>query len=137
VGDREFGKIYELSLDDYTDNGETVRRIRVGPHIHQDRKRLIYNNFEVDIERGVGLDKQVDSAGTGKDPQGMLCWSDDGGQTWSNEYWKSFGQIGKYKTRLRWDRLGISRDRIFRLTVTDPAKVVLVDARADIKLSGW
>jgi hypothetical protein len=137
VGDREFGKIYELSLDTYTDNGEIVRRVRTGPHIHSDRKRLSFSNFEVDVERGVGLDKQVDSAGTGKDPQGMLQWSDDGGFTWSNEYWKSFGAIGKYKSRLRWDRLGISRDRIFRLTVTDPAKCVLVDARADIKLSGW
>lgn len=137
VGDREVGKIYELSLNTYTDEGAIVRRVRTGPHIHEDRKRASYKSFELDVERGQGLDGQTSDYGTGKDPQCMLQWSDDGGMTWSNEYWKSFGKIGEYKKRLIWHRLGMSRDRMFRITTSDPSKIILVDARADVTLSGW
>jgi len=128
VGDRVNQNIYELALDDYTDNGDIVRRVRTGPHIHSDRKRLFYKEFEVDIERGVGLD----GVGQGTDPFAFLTWSDDGGRTWSNEYWGSLGKIGEYNIRLHWHRLGMSRDRVFRLVVSDPNKVVLIDARADV-----
>jgi hypothetical protein len=137
VGDRELGKIYELSLDTYTDDGAIVRRVRTGPHIHEDRKRVSYKSFELDVERGQGLDGQVDVAGTGKVPQAMLQWSDDGGMSWSNEYWKSLGSIGQYKVRVIWHRLGMARDRMFRVTTSDPTKIILVDARADLSISGW
>jgi hypothetical protein len=138
VGDRDNQNIYELSLDVYTDNGQVVRRVRTGPHIHSDRKRLYFKEIEIDIERGVGLDGIVDSGinpegSLGKDPQAFLQWSDDGGRTWSNEYWGSLGKIGEYKDRLHWHRLGMSRDRVFRLTISDPVKIVLIDARADVQ----
>jgi hypothetical protein len=29
----------------------------------------------------------------GASPSVMLRWSDDGGHTWSNEHWKSMGQV--------------------------------------------
>jgi hypothetical protein len=130
VGDYRNGKIYSLDLDQYTDNGETVRRVRTGPHIHNDRRRIFFKEFEVDIERGVGLDGN----GQGSDPVAFLQWSDDGGFTWSNEYWGRFGGKGQYKTRLHWHRLGYSRDRVFKLTVTDPVKCVLISARGDLSI---
>ena len=52
VGDYRNGNIYSLDLNVFTDNGEIVRRVRTGPHIHQDRKRLYFREFEIDIERG-------------------------------------------------------------------------------------
>lgn len=126
-GDYQNGNIYEIDLDTYTDNGDIIRRVRTGPHIHQDRKRLFFHEFEVDIERGVGL-----QTGQGIEPYAFLQWSDDGGMTWSHEYWDHFGRVGKYKTRLHWHRLGFSRDRVFRITVADPNKLILIAARADI-----
>lgn len=63
----------------------------------------------------------------------MLQWSDDGGKTWSNEYWKPVGKIGQYKARVNFNRLGMSRDRVFRLTMSDPVKWILVDARIDVE----
>jgi len=128
VGDYRNANIYILDLNNYTDNGKIVRRIRTGPHIHSDRKRIFFKEFEIDIERGVGLD----GVGPAANPQAFLQWSDDGGFTWSNEYWGQFGGRGQYKTRLHWHRLGYSRDRVFRLTVSDPVKTVLIAARADI-----
>lgn len=80
------------------------------------------------MEAGVGL-----ASGQGSDPQAMLQWSDDGGFTWSNEMWAPIGQMGERKRRVRWRRLGKSRDRVFKVTITDPVKVVIVGASVDVK----
>jgi hypothetical protein len=131
VGDFDSGAICTFDLDTYTDNGEIIRRVRTGGHIHSDRKRLFFREFEIDIERGVGLT----GTGQGIDPQGFLSWSDDGGRTWSNEYWGSFGKIGEYLTRMHWHRLGMSRDRVFRFVMSDPVKAIIIDARADVQMA--
>ena len=67
-------------------------------------------------------------------PRAMLRWSNDGGSTWSKEYWQDIGQQGKYTHRAIWRRLGWSRDRIFEVVVTDPIKAVIVSA--NLKASG-
>ena len=61
-------------------------------------------------------------------PKAMLRWSNDGGSTWSKEYWQNIGQQGKYQNRAIWRRLGWSRDRIFEVVVSDPVKAVIVSA---------
>jgi len=61
-------------------------------------------------------------------PKAMLRWSNDGGSTWSKEYWQDLGQQGYYKHRAIWRRLGTARDRIFEVVVTDPIKAVVVSA---------
>jgi hypothetical protein len=61
-------------------------------------------------------------------PQAMLRWSNDGGSTWSKEYWVSIGAMGKYRNRAIWRRLGMARDKVFEVVVTDPVKAVIVSA---------
>ena len=61
-------------------------------------------------------------------PQAMLRWSNDGGSTWSNEHWVTIGQQGRYKNRAIWRRLGMARDRVFEVVVTDPVNAVIVSA---------
>lgn len=64
----------------------------------------------------------------GVDPQAMLRWSNDGGSTWSSEHWASIGKVGRYQNRAIWRRLGMARDRIFEVSITDPVKAVIVSA---------
>lgn len=64
----------------------------------------------------------------------MLQYSDDSGKTWSNERWARAGALGQYRKRVRWTRLGRSRDRIFRVVMTDPVYWVLIDAYLEITL---
>jgi len=71
---------------------------------------------------------------TTDNPQAMLRWSNDGGSTWSNEYWVSVGQLGKYKNRAIWRRLGMARDRIFEVSVSDPVNFVIISA--NLKMQG-
>lgn len=125
VGDYESGKIYRMDLDVYSDAGNPITRMRTAAHVSQDLKYLFWSSFQIDMETGVG------PAGS-LEPQAMLQWSDDGGHTWSNEYWVSMGWTGKYKTRALWRRLGRSRDRVFRVIITDAVKVVIIGAVAQI-----
>ena len=61
-------------------------------------------------------------------PQAMLRWSNDGGSTWSREYWVTIGQLGKYKNRAIWRRLGMARDRVFEVSISDPVNAVIISA---------
>lgn len=124
VGDYANGNIYKQSLSIYSDNGNPITRQRVAPHISKDIERIFFQSFQLDIETGTG----IDGTGQGTNPQAILQWSNDGGHTWSNEYWASFGAIGATKTKVEWRRLGASRNRVFRVTITDPVKVVLMGA---------
>ena len=123
VGDYENGKIYELSPTQYTDDGQTIRRVRRAVHLVNDFQRQYFEELQIQFQPGVGL-----STGQGQDPQAMLRWSNDGGSTWSKEYWVSIGKIGKYTNRAIWRRLGTARDKVFEVVVTDPVKAVIVSA---------
>jgi len=48
-------------------------------------------------------------------PQVMLQYSDDGGKTWSSERWLSLGGPGQYRNRIIYYKLGVSRNRVFRI----------------------
>jgi hypothetical protein len=123
VGDYENGKIYQVAREFYTDDGQPIRRIRRAPHITSDLQRQYFHELQIQFQPGVGL-----STGQGEDPQAMLRWSNDGGSTWSNEYWTSIGKQGKYQNRAIWRRLGWSRDKVFEVSVSDPVKAVIISA---------
>ena len=120
IADYATGDIYEQSATTYTDNGVAIVREIVGRHFFKDNNRGIVDEFFCDFDTGVGL-----VSGQGSNPQVMLQISKDNGKTWGNEMWKTIGAIGKYLTRVVWRRLGIGRDFLFRLRVTDPVKFVL------------
>lgn len=124
VGDWENGKLYKLKSDVYTDNGDEIRRVRSAPHLSSGSRLVSFTNIELDVERGVGL-----ISGQGNDPKYMLRYSDDGGHTWSNEREASLGKMGERKPRVKWFRLGSSRDRVFEISISDPVKVAIVGAR--------
>jgi hypothetical protein len=123
VGDYENGKIYQVAREFYTDDGAPIRRIRRAPHITSDLQRQYFHELQIQFQPGVGL-----SSGQGQNPQAMLRWSNDGGSTWSNEYWTSIGAQGKYQNRAIWRRLGWSRDKVFEVSITDPVKAVIISA---------
>lgn len=129
VGDAFTGDVCFVDPTVFTECGNPIQMQLVSPPTHQDRKRVFYSNFELDMETGVGL-----SYGQGSDPQVMLEWSNDGGKSWSQiQPWRSLGKIGEYQTRVRWPgALGQARQRIWRVTVSDPVRRTVIGARADI-----
>lgn len=123
VGDKELGKVYEQSLDYYDDAGDEIFRQRTFTHLHNEDKRFTVNNLQVDFEPGVGL-----VTGQGSDPIARLEVSNDGGKTWSPEYFTRIGKIGKFKTRAVWRKLGQFDLLTARVTITDPVKVAITGA---------
>ena len=170
VGDYENGKIYSLDKQNYTDNGQNIRRLRRAPHLVSDFQRQYFDELQIQFQPGVGTTGLSTSNGdiyvglnyviypdatfligplqsfvigqqvsvttniTTTLPQAMLRWSNDGGSTWSREYWVSIGQLGKYRNRAIWRRLGTARDRIFEVSITDPVNAVIISA--NLKASG-
>lgn len=127
VGDYLTNRLYQLDLDEGTENGVAIRRVAVSPVLHADTDRMTMARVEIEAEVGVGL-----SSGEGSDPQMMLEWSDDGGRTWSNEHWSSLGRRGRYMRRVRWHRLGQFRERYLRITCADPVKIAILGCQAEL-----
>ena len=127
VGDRSSGVIYKQSLDVYDDNGDAIRRLRRAPHVSEELQWFFHHSFVIDMEVGVGL-----QTGQGSDPQVMMRFSDDGGHTWSTTRQASIGAVGQRITRVKFNRLGRSRDRVYEIVVSDPVKLAIVDAYLEV-----
>lgn len=130
IGDWQNGNIYQMRSDVYEDNGLPQVSMRTSQHLWDKKgmENIFIRRLTLDMETGVG--DGVTALQTGIDPQAGLAWSDDGGHTWSNEYTASMGAAGRYRTRVIWRRLGYSRDRIFRVTISDPVKKILIGGDA-------
>lgn len=123
TGDRIDGRIYELDLDTYTDNGDEIHRSRTFSHISDEGRRIVINYLEVHFEAGVGL-----TTGQGSDPKVWLEVSQDGGKTWSSAFEATIGKIGEYQRVAVWRRLGQSEQWTFRVSISDPVKVAITGA---------
>lgn len=121
IADYENGNIYNLEADTYTDNGTAIAREIVSRHVFHGNKRIPVSQLYVDVQVGVGL-----TSGDGSNPQVMLQISKNNGATWGSELWRELGVQGAYLQRVVWRRLGIARDWLFKLRVTDAVKVVFV-----------
>jgi hypothetical protein len=114
VGDRGTNQVYQMSLDFFDDNGDPLVKKRVSPYISAEKALITHAQFELDMEVGIGT-----VTGQGSDPQVMMKYSDNG-RTWSNELWRTIGALGKYNTRVKWNKLGRARDRIYSAEISDP-----------------
>jgi hypothetical protein len=119
VGDWQNGNVYVSSVEIFNDNGVPIHRIRTCPHIANEDLRQFFSLFQ--------LMAQVNDGGV-LNP--ILDYSVDYGQNFVNPQTRTSDQPGvtdQYQTRLLWRRLGDSRDRVFRVTITDSADFALVD----------
>jgi hypothetical protein len=123
VGDWGMGNIYQYDLDSFSDAGYPILRLRRTNHITQNNEVIGHSSLIIDVEQGVGT-----TEGQGEDPKLMMRYSDDGGHKWSNERTVSIGKTGQYGNRVKFTRLGRSRDRIYEISISDPVKVALLGA---------
>lgn len=132
VGDYHNNKIYEMSLDVYRDDGEEIHREATSPPIHNSRKKMIMDWLQIDIESGAGL-----VTGQGSDPKLFLQVSKDGGRTWYFKDDESAGKIGEYIHRSTWRNFGAFYDVILKMSISDPIKIVAINAEAKVELEQW
>lgn len=128
VGDFQNGRIYQMARNHYSDDGEPVVREFVLPTLNNGREFLTVDSFELDMTSGVGT-----LIGQGENPQARLEFSKDGGKTWSNSKFANIGRMGEYLTRVKWNRLGVSRQFIFKVRISDPIPIDIGGAFVEVR----
>lgn len=129
VSDYDDPKLYDQSLDYYSDAGTPLVSRRITAHTEADGKAMTVDQLYIDMATGIGL-----NTGQGSDPQVMLRYSTDGGQNWSNELTRDAGAIGKTLSRVSWNSLGTGTDWAFELSISDPVQRVLIASRARVRV---
>ena len=124
VGDRSNGIVYRLCPDCSTDNLEPILRERVTPVINPQGSQLVFDAVELILQVG----QQENTK-----PVVRLDWSDDRGKSWSKDRVLDFGAIGEFKKRTVFNRLGQSRNRVFRLRISDSSRLVVLGAKARVR----
>jgi len=106
---------------------DPIRRERWFPVVSQEQHRLFFHKLQLYFESGTGIND-----GQGSNPLVELDWSDDGGHTWSHLHLLESGPMGQYKRRIIQRMMGQSRERIYRVAVSDPVQWSLIDSFFDI-----
>lgn len=122
AGDISNGALYQIDLNNYSENGVQIIRRRGYVHLVDDGKLVSYPAFRADMEVG-------DWAPPAKLTL-YLRWSDDRGQTWGNP----IGQTALAGQRIfqpEYRKLGAARDRVFELFWSDPVETALQGAWLD------
>lgn len=116
VGDVGSGNMYYQALSFTSDDGSPVTYTRTSPHVTADNKVHRYNRFELDCDIGTA--------------QPTLDYSNDGGRTFlgatipltQNPDAIAPGTFNRFYT---WGT-GISRDRVFKVTITDDTNPIRI-----------
>jgi len=103
---------HKISIDNLTENGDRIRREAITLPINNTVNRIRIHEVQLDMEVGFDDEAKV-----------ILQLSKDSGATWSNNIESTTGKIGERFARVRWLRLGQTRDAIFRIVITDPIKI--------------
>lgn len=126
AGDYTNGKIYRLSSDVYQDNGEETSWLATLGVVENEGKKLAHDMLEIEVDSGSGPGE----------PKIWMQYSDDDGNTLSHEKWRSLGKVGEFRKRVRWNALGTSRKRIYRIGGSSNSKRNIISARLEARSFG-
>jgi len=136
LADLSNGNYYQLNLNTFTNNGETIHRTRTMSSIHGGMighrgKRVKMSRFELIMEMGVGT-----ITGQGENPRVMAEASYDGGKSFDPIGWARIGRLGETNIRAEWWNLESFYDLIIRITTSDPVDYTIISGAIDLKLAG-
>jgi hypothetical protein len=131
VGDQIDGRLGELDLETFDEYGDVLFWLKSTSPFSNQGKRSFFGEIEVFMEAGVGL-----TTGQGSDPVVRMAFSDEGGApgTFSSEFSRNYGKIGKRKQRTIWRRQGdIPNQRVLQFSGSDPVKrnILKLEANAE------
>jgi hypothetical protein len=124
IGDWQNGKVYQMSLDTYTDAGAVIYRERAFDIPDSEQSRVRIDEFEVYAAIGDGA-----TPTNGAMVNLWLQVSRDAGRIFGYQRVIATGSVGQTKARARWRRLGYGRDLVLRVATTMSNRVQWVSAR--------
>ena len=122
AGDYQFGIIYTHSNELNTDAGGVIKCQRTFPHIINDSKQLRHKSLTLDMESSTNLEVEID-------------YSDDRGKTYELPRTIVYNGQGREWGKI-W-HLGISRDRIYRVTWNNNSQTSLLGAFVECDSYGY
>jgi hypothetical protein len=109
------GDLLKLNIDTFTDDGSIIEREATFNHVFSSTQNMVkITKLRLDCE-------------TGNNASIALKISRDGGFTWGMPMITSMGNIGEYTKRAEWRKLGIARDWVLNLRMTDSVKFALIN----------
>jgi hypothetical protein len=124
-GDQIDGRIGKINPDLFTEYGNNIIRTVATQPFQNNMQSIFVPSIELTVESGVGNTDSVD-------PVIAMDRSSDG-KTWSDQRLRKIGKVGEYNRRAIWRRNGrASRFEVFRFTLSDPVKPVIIQLTADI-----
>lgn len=130
VGDHKNGIIYRADRSTFTDNGNPIRSLlRTGHISHGSHFTKRSDIVRLHCKRGAGNSAVAD-------PQIMMRRRVDNKAHWSNERWKSLGQVGQHKPHIDWRRNGISKTAQYEFVHTDNSDFIVTGAQELITALG-
>lgn len=110
---------YVFDTDVNTYSGDIMPRIRTWPHMkNQSSESMNFRSLELACTTGHGGNVTLEV-------------SNDGGYTFGAPLQRSLGVDGRRMQRVRWNFLGASRDRVFRLKCSDDVRFNVQSANVD------
>lgn len=124
VGDANSANIYLQTIGRASDNGAAINYYRTAPHLSNSNKVIRYPRFELDI------DPQATSPGGTGSIQPVLDYSNDGGKNFLG-YNRAMQQASDQGFPTGFQRffalqLGRSRDRVFKVSITDASNLIRI-----------
>jgi hypothetical protein len=129
VGSRLQALNLELDLSEYQDAGQLMIRRRRCQIVHQNNYLLDFWSLIVDVQGGVGT-----AVPAGANPQLKMRYSDDAGQTWSMWLIEEVGRIGQTMKRCVFDQLGIGRNRVFEVELSEAVNLTIIAAYVEVSV---
>ena len=131
TGDSTWSGCYALDPTYYLndnirgDGYNYIRCIKNTPILFQTGVLVVFRQAQIICNQGSGLPLNTPE-GVGQSPTVQLAWSDNTGISYEGEESAEIGKIGEYTERSIFYGLGASRNRVFKIAMTDPVPFILV-----------
>jgi hypothetical protein len=123
VGSRLQAQSLRLDLNNFQDAGQEMIRRRRSQILHHNNYTLTFWSLVIDVEGGIGTPETPN-------PIIKMRYSDDGGVTWSSWLEAPVGAAGATRTRVKYSKLGSSRNRVFEIEFSGANNLTIVGAYA-------
>ena len=132
ASDKDSGALYRMNSSAYDEAGNILLMEAQGPVSHRFSGAMLVSSVEIDCIMGQGLNTAVDH---NANPQLMLSYSLDGGETFLGERRASMGRIGQTRRKIKFNRLGRidEKGRIWKLAASAATLKGFIQATIDAR----
>lgn len=114
------GKVFIEDYNIFTEDSLMIKRERTSQEINNEDKYISWDKMVIDGNVG-----QATSMGQGSVPVLMVSWSNNGGYSFTEPKTVFLGAQGNHDFRIRVNKLGTGRRRVYKVSVTDPVDVMI------------